>query len=110
MERGRVDFQNRNCAEDEHHAQQRPVEIAETQNAAHQGWPSLKRSGTTPSHAGKGSWPEARALGFAACANSKAGLTKKWPACRTEFCQGAAARLRPGGAGVDQTAPTSTGL
>ena len=54
VQRGRVDFKHRDGTEQEDQAQQRPVEVAEAQEPAHQGCPSLKRRGKASSHFGKG--------------------------------------------------------
>ncbi len=74
VQRGRVDLEDGDRAERQHHAEQRPVEVAKAQEAAHQGWPSLKRSGMASSQAGK------RGCALARSPVSGLGSTKKWPA------------------------------
>src|SRR5947209_20172227 len=70
---GGIDFQHGNGADEEYQREQAPVEVAESQEAAHQNSLSCQRSGTPVSQMGRLAWEIATVFA------DTAGSTKKWP-------------------------------
>ena len=102
VEGGGIDLQDGDGAEQEHHQQEAPVEVAKAHETAHQ-WRSLRqRTGTAESSEAKSADCMGRALA------GWLGVTKKCPVCSTSACP--AVLLPAPGAGVVQIVPTSTGL